>query len=114
MFDPITVLNPSNPTELVYAWDPRMAASKVHNDDWSWFRGCERESYAQPGYWNNARRPTIYYTDPMGNQVASTHPLRAGAGDLAVQSVGAPATTDGMHQFKMRAQLLRAVDRGSA
>jgi hypothetical protein len=53
VFDPITVKNPSNPTELVYAWDPRMASSKVHNTDWSTFRGCQRESYAQPGYWQN-------------------------------------------------------------
>ena len=72
----------ANPSELVYAWDPRMASSKIHNSDWSWFRGCERESYAQPGYWQNHRGQTIYYTDPMGNQVASNHPLRAEAGDL--------------------------------
>ena len=60
VFDPITVFNPANPTELVYAWDPRLAASKAFNDDWSSHRGCKRESYAQPGTGTTgtARPPT--------------------------------------------------------
>ena len=102
VFDPITVRNPSNPSELVYAWDPRMAASKIYNTDWSVFRGCERESYAQPGYWNNKLGSPTYYTDPMGNQVASTSPYALLQEISLSQSVGAPATNDGMHQFKMR------------
>jgi hypothetical protein len=102
VFDPITVRNPNNAGELVYAWDPRMAASKVYNTDWSRFRGCERESYAQPGYWDNSRGSTTYYTDPMGNQVASTSPYALLQVISQSQSVGAPATQDGMHQFKMR------------
>jgi hypothetical protein len=102
VFDPITVRNPSNAAELVYAWDPRMAASKVINHDWSWFRGCERESYAQPGYWNNKLGSTTYYTDPMGNQVAATSPYALLQVISQSQSVGAPATNDGMHQFKLR------------
>ena len=102
MFDPITVRNPNNPTELVYAWDPRMAASKVYNVDWSSFRGCQRESYAQPGYWqNNVGGRTTYYTDPMGNEVAQTHQYALAQQISASQSVGAPATNDGMFQFKM-------------
>jgi hypothetical protein len=102
VFDPITVRNPNNAAELVYAWDPRMAASKVVNHDWSWFRGCERESYAQPGYWNNKLGSTTYYTDPMGNQVVATSPYALLQVISQSQSVGAPATNDGMHQFKMR------------
>jgi len=102
VFDPITVRNPNNPAELVYAWDPRMAPSKIYNTDWSVFRGCERESYAQPGYWNNSLGSTSYYTDPMGNQVASTSPYALLQEISKSQSVGAPATNDGMHQFKMR------------
>jgi hypothetical protein len=102
VFDPITVKNPANLGELVYAWDPRMAASKVFNTDWSQFRGCERESYAQPGYWDNARGPTTYYTDPMGQPVAANHPYALAQYISQHQSVGAPATTDGLHQFKMR------------
>ncbi|MGE4082013.1 MAG: fibronectin type III domain-containing protein [Vicinamibacterales bacterium] len=102
VFDPITVRNPANAAELVYAWDPRMAGSKVHNADWSRFRGCERESYAQPGYWDNSRGSETYYTDPMGNQVAATSPYALLQVISRSQSVGAPATTDGQHQFKMR------------
>jgi hypothetical protein len=102
VFDPITVRNPSNAAELVYAWDPRMAPSKVYNTDWSRFRGCERESYAQPGYWDNSRGSETYYTDPMGNQVASTSPYALLQVISKSQSVGAPATQDGHHQFKMR------------
>ncbi len=102
VFDPITVRNPNNAAELVYAWDPRMAGSKVYNTDWSRFRGCERESYAQPGYWDNSRGSETYYTDPMGNQVAATSPYALLQVISTSQSVGAPATTDGQHQFKMR------------
>ncbi len=102
VFDPITVRNPGNAAELVYAWDPRMAGSKVYNTDWSQFRGCERESYAQPGYWDNSRGSETYYTDPMGNQVAATSPYALLQVISKSQSVGAPATTDGQHQFKMR------------
>ena len=102
VFDPITVRNPANAAELVYAWDPRMAGSKVYNTDWSRFRGCERESYAQPGYWDNARGSTTYYTDPMGNQVDASSPYAVLQEISRHQSVGAPATTDGQHQFKMR------------
>lgn len=102
VFDPITVLNPANPTELVYAWDPRVAAIKLFNDDWSYFRGCDRESYAQPGYWRNAGGPTTFYTDVMGNQVAPSDPNALVQQVAAVDSIGAPATNDGLGQFKMR------------
>lgn len=48
VFDPITVMNRSNPSELVYAWDPRVLVTRNHDgDSWAGFRGCDRESYAQ-------------------------------------------------------------------
>lgn len=102
VFDPISVLNPANPNELVYAWDPRVAAIKLFNDDWSYFRGCDRESYAQPGYWRNAGGPTTFYTDVMGNQVSPSDPNALVQRIAAVDSIGAPATNDGLGQFKMR------------
>lgn len=102
VFDPITVLNPANPTELVYAWDPRVAAIKLFADDWSSFRGCDRESYAQPGYWRNAGGPTTFYTDAMGNEVSASDPNALVQQVAAVDSIGAPATNDGLVQFKMR------------
>jgi hypothetical protein len=102
VFDPITVINPSNVGELVYIWDSRMNAVKEFNDDWSGFRGCQRESYAQPGYWYNSGGPTTYYTDPMGNQVASSSPFALAQVISASASIGSPATTDGLGAFKMR------------
>ncbi len=102
VFDPITVLNPANPTELVYVWDPRVSAIKLFTDDWSGFRGCDRESYAQPGYWRNAGGPTTFYTDAMGRQVAPGDPHALVQQIAAVDSIGAPATQDGLVQFKMR------------
>jgi hypothetical protein len=102
VFDPITVLNPANPAELVYAWDARVAPIKLFADDWSHFRGCDRESYAQPGYWRNAGGPTTFYTDALGQQVPSTDPGALVQQVAAVDSIGAPATNDGLVQFKMR------------
>jgi hypothetical protein len=102
VFDPITVKNPANPLELVYAWDARMAASKNFNDDWSGNRGCDRESYAQPGYWYNSTGVTTYWTDAMGNEVAPGAPGALLQEISRSNSVGAPATRDGLQQFKMR------------
>jgi hypothetical protein len=103
VFDPITVFNPANPTELVYTWDARMAASKTFpGDNWSGNRGCDRESYAQPGYWYNGGGPTTYYTDAHGQPLAASNPLALRQEISASNSVGSPATTDGLHQFKMR------------
>lgn len=102
VFDPITVFNPANPTEVVYAWDPRVAAVKNFNDNWSYFRGCSRESYAQPGYWYNAGGQTTYTTDAMGQEVAANDPAALLQEISRSNSVGSPATTDGLKQFKMR------------
>ena len=102
VFDPITVFNPANPTELVYANDPRVAAIKNFPDDWSKNRGCERESYAQPGYWYNGGGRTEYYTDAMGGELPSTDPMALKQEISASDSISAPATNDGLVQFKMR------------
>lgn len=103
VFDPITVRNPANTTELVYAWDDRMKASRLFpTDDWTRNRGCDRESYAQPGYWYNLNGPTVYWTDALGNPVAAGHPQALLQEISASNSIGAPATRDGLVQFKMR------------
>lgn len=102
VFDPITVFNPANPTELVYVWDARVAAIKNFNDDWSGNRGCDRESYAQPGYWYNGSGATNYYTNSSGQPVSSSDPTALLQVISKSNSVGAPATTDGLIQFKMR------------
>jgi hypothetical protein len=103
VFDPITMFNPANPTEVVYAWDPRVSAIKnFPSDNWSGNRGCDRESYAQPGYWYNASGQTTYYTDALGQPVAQTDPKALKQEISKSNSVGSPATTDGLIQFKMR------------
>lgn len=103
VFDPVTVRNPANPSELVYAWDERMKASMAFpSNDWSGNRGCDRESYAQPGYWYNANGQTVYYTDAMGNPLASNAPGALVQELSRSDSVGSPATSDGLKQFKMR------------
>ena len=93
-FDPVTAFNPANPAEVVYiggVTDPRVQALKEFpGDDWSHVRGCNRESYAQPGLWYNAGGVTSYLTDAMGNPAS---------GPLAIQqivsrtsAIGLPAT----------------------
>ena len=78
------------------------ASMAFPSNDWSSNRGCDRESYAQPGYWYKGNGQTLYYTDALGQPVAS-----GTAGALAQEisrseSVGSPATSDGLKQFKMR------------
>ena len=103
VFDPITLFNPANPTEVVYAWDARVNAFKnFPGDDWSGNRGCDRESYAQPGYWYNGRGQTEYFTDAMGQPLAWDNPLALRQEISTSESIGSPATTDGLNQFKMR------------
>lgn len=101
VFDPITVFNRDNPLEVVYAWDPRVAAIKMFNDDWSDFRGCIRENYAQVGYFYNAGGPTTYYTDPMGNVVSDSTPGAIRQVVSASDSVGLKSTEDNI-AFKKR------------
>lgn len=98
VFDPITVMNRSNPSELVYAWDPRVLVTRNHDgDSWAGFRGCNRESYAQmPTYFAAGFRDVG--TNAMGN---APGPFR--------QVLYSPTATsdirgsdDGNHAFKIR------------
>lgn len=76
VFDPITVFNPANPSEVIYAWDDRFKPYRnFPNDDWTINRGCVRESYAQVANWWNAGGPTQVYTDSMGHETSQANPL---------------------------------------
>ena len=79
VFDPITVRNPANPTELVYAWDPRMASiEELQRQLVGQFRGCRaRELRAAGLLAEQRRRPTTYYTDPMGQPSGVVESVRA-------------------------------------
>jgi hypothetical protein len=70
VFDPITVHNKANPSELVFAWDPRVAQYKSFPNDWSGHRGCAREGYSQVGYHFNGNDPSEnYLLDVRTNRV---------------------------------------------
>ncbi len=68
VFNPVTTRDPNDNTRLVYTQDYRNPASGIGplSPD-SPYLGCEREMYGGANYWNNAARPTVYYTDVMGN-----------------------------------------------
>lgn len=103
VFDPITVFNPARPSELVYAWEPAMEPSRAFpENDWSGNRGCDRESYAQPGHWRNRSGSEVYYTSAMGDEVSPDDPAALMQVVSASDSVGAPATRDGLAAFKIR------------
>jgi hypothetical protein len=67
-FDPVTTVDPSDLTRLVFTQDYRRPGSGIdpRSPD-AEFQGCRREVYGGPNYWNNAAGPTVYYTDPMGH-----------------------------------------------
>jgi len=57
-FDPITTMNPANPSELHY--------TEQVFEGFSGLRGCYREAYHGPVYWYNRNGPEIFYTDAFG------------------------------------------------
>lgn len=107
VFDPITVFNPQQPDETVYAWDPRVSAIKNFPNDWSGHRGCDREAYAQVGYFYNQNGPTEYWTDAMGH-VTLPGPLAIQQIVAAVDSVGLASTQDNL-QFKRRVSMCGSI-----
>lgn len=86
----------------VCAWDARVAAIRLFTDDRSSFRGCDRESCAQAGYWDSRQGPTTCYTDAMGQEVPASDPRALVQQTSTSDSVGAPATSNGLGQFKIR------------
>ncbi|MBI3241236.1 MAG: hypothetical protein HYZ49_02970 [Chloroflexi bacterium] len=65
VFDPITVMNPADITQLLYMKD--VFASRASEAPFMPpFGGCDRESYSGPVYWYNMGGSTVYYTDGDG------------------------------------------------
>jgi hypothetical protein len=87
-FDPITVRNPANETEVVYAWDPRVVATtRAHaTPSWADHRGSDREAYAQPGYFETTQHVAAW-ADVMTGQV-----VPAGTAGALPQFFYAPQT----------------------
>lgn len=88
LFDPITVMDPINPTQLVYTSNHYLGS----------YHGCDREAYFGPVYWYNAHGPTVYYTDVYGNIVPGGV-LRQEIS--AHNAIGIPMSPD-QTQFKLR------------
>lgn len=113
VFDVITVRNPANPTEVVYAWDPRVVATTRQHATPSWadHRGSDREAYAQPGYFATTQHMAVW-ADVMTGQVVPAN--TAGAlpqffwapqtGQNLRGSTGVPADNGNPpnHAFKVR------------
>lgn len=110
VFDPITVFNPAVPSERVLATDPRVRLQFKFDQPFDTWRGCSRESYAQPGLIDNESGPSTYNTDAMGRVTAQGPlslqqliPNRSNGGNLRAST---PVASDGAngpnHQFKLR------------
>jgi hypothetical protein len=101
-FDPITVLDPADPTRLVYLWDPAVnAVMNWPNNSRTYVRGCDREAYHGPAYWYNNTSSDTFFTDAVGNEVAGG-PLRQEVSRYVSDGSMFRATNDGLSQFKYR------------
>jgi hypothetical protein len=95
VFDPITILNPSDPpghraTYYTKNYFPQFGSN---------FYGCDREEYSGPVYWYNAGRPTTYQTDAYGNIVAGGAIQQQVS---ATTALGIPMSTLNQYQMKFR------------
>lgn len=70
VFDAITVRNPANETEIVYAWDPRVVQTTraFATPSWDHHRGSDREAYAQPAYFEVTGHHAVW-ADVMTGQI---------------------------------------------
>jgi hypothetical protein len=67
-FDPITTRDPADNTRLIYTQAYRQPSSGIDPlSPQAAYQGCAREAYNGPNYWNNAGRPSVYYSDVNGN-----------------------------------------------
>jgi hypothetical protein len=112
VFDPVTVFDRRNPNAVIYSWEPVMSNSRAFPDnDWTGHRGCDRESYAQPGYWYNGGGSEEYYTDAMGDPRDPGDPSALQQVLSLSNSLNAPATRDGLSAFKIRRSYCDSRDR---
>jgi hypothetical protein len=113
VFDPITVMNPTDLTKAIPVWDPQ-ADSQIFkfNDSREGYRGCERESYTGPLMWFNANGAQVYYTDVYGN-VVNNGPIKQYISNINTERAGTltqfgglimayKGGTDPQTQFKYR------------
>lgn len=98
--DPITVINPANPTEIVYAWDPRVVALLKFPNPQDHFRGCEREHYNGAGYAYNSYGVPTYYTDALGYAASPSDPAALSQSIPVADFIGLPVNSNGSGAYK--------------
>jgi hypothetical protein len=88
-FDPITTRDPNDSSRLLYTAAYRNPNQNIDPlSSQSPYRGCNREGYFGPNYFNNANRSTTYWTDVYGK-------VQSGSGPgLLEQFVSASNSTD--------------------
>ncbi len=97
VFDPITVMNPADHTQLLYAADA--FASRANEAPFMLpFHGCDREAYHGPVYWYNRGGSTVDYTDALG-MIVGGGPLKQEVS--AHSDIGIPMNQD-QTQVKLR------------
>ncbi len=99
VFDPITVLDQSEPTKQIYTKDA--FASRAGEAPFTPpFNGCNRETYHGSGYWYNRFGPTVYFTDAFGKPGG---PIRQEVSQHEQIGIDMSARRDGnLNQFKLR------------
>jgi hypothetical protein len=111
VFDPITVYDPANPTRLLYTWDTAVnAILNWPGNNRSYVRGCDREAYHGPTWWDNtiSGAKTVYVTDSMGKET-TPGPLTINQEiSLYRQATNFIATNDGLSQFKLQGKFCGA------
>jgi hypothetical protein len=95
VFDPITTQDPSDVSAVIYTQSVKGDPSIDPASPQAEFRGCDRETYGGPNYWDNANGETTYYTDAFGNLVDGPGP------GTIEQQASQSKSTDNV-QFKVR------------
>lgn len=93
VFDPITVMDPADPSRLLYT--SALYPQFFGNDT----LGCRREAYSGPVYYYNRSGPTSFRTDAYGN-LAADGPLVQFVSQH--DDLGVPMTSDGLSQAKLK------------
>ncbi len=91
-FDPITTMNPANPSALHYTEQVFRGFTDL--------RGCNREAYHGPVYWYNANGPEVFFTDAFGKAGGPLRQLVSRHNDIGIWM--AWRSSDGfLNQFKL-------------
>jgi hypothetical protein len=95
VFDPVLTRDPTDNSRLVYTQAVKGDPSVDPLSTAAWFRGCQREAYGGPNYWNNAGQPTVYYTDPLGR-------VQSGPGPGVIKQQVSALNSTRNEAFKLR------------